>query len=68
MNNIKFYLYLFTTVIVFYAIESLNINHIFKKNYVKQARLFYFLLALALIYIIANFIYDVLESTKIIQI
>ncbi len=68
MISLKFYLYVFTTIMVFYAIEAININQIFKKNHLYQARLFYFLLALSLIYIITNFIYDILESVKIIQI
>ena len=43
----KFFLYLFSTIIVIYSIDSININQIFKKNRVVQARVFYFLLALS---------------------
>ena len=42
----KFYLYVVVTFIVIWAMDSLNINGIFKKNRVYQARIFYFLLAL----------------------
>ena len=41
----KFLLYLFITPFVIYSLDSVNINQIFKKNKVFQARLFYFFLA-----------------------
>lgn len=62
----KFLVYLFTTPIVIYAMDSVNINQIFKKNKVYQARIFYALLGLSLIYLIANFIYDLFLSSKFI--
>ena len=64
--QVKFFLYVFVTIIVMWALESVNINGIFKKNRVYQARLFYFLLGLSLIYLVTNFIYDVFISWKII--
>ena len=57
--NPKLLLYMFVSFIVVLGVDSININHIFKKGKVFQARIFYFLLILALIYIITNFIYDV---------
>ena len=54
----KILVYLIITVVVAVALDSININQIFKKNKVFQARLFYFLLALALIYLISNLIFD----------
>ena len=62
----KFYLYVVVTFIVIWARDSLNINGIFKKNRVYQARIFYFLLALALIYLVTNFIYDISLTVNIV--
>ena len=61
----KFILYFVVTIIVIWAMESVNINQIFKKNKIIQARVFYFLLGLSLIYLITNFIFDLINSVKI---
>ena len=63
--SVKFILYVIMTPIVIFALDSININSIFKKNKVFQARLFYFLLALSLIYIVTNFVYDCASVSKI---
>ena len=63
---IKFILYLATTPLVILALNSLNINQIFKKNKVFEAKLFIFFIALALIYLVTNFIYDCGTFSKII--
>lgn len=60
----KFLLYVFVTIIVIWAMDSVNINQIFKKNRVVQARIFYFLLGLSLVYLITNFIMDLFISLK----
>lgn len=62
--SVKFFLYLGVTPFVIWAMDSININQIFKKNKVTQARVFYLLLGLALIYLITNFIYDFFLSSK----
>ncbi len=62
----KFIIYILVSIIVIYAFESVNINAIFRKNKVLQARLFYFLLALSMIYLITNFIFDLYSSFRII--
>ena len=54
----KILVYLIITAVVAVALDSININQIFKKNKVFQARLFYFLIALSLIYLISNLIFD----------
>ena len=56
----KFFLYVLTTTLVIWAMDSVNINGIFKKNRIIQARVFYFLLGLSIIYLITNFIWDLL--------
>ncbi len=62
--NGKFYVYLLVTLLVIWAMDSININGIFKKNKVVQARLFYFLLGIALIYLVTNFFMDLFTSLK----
>jgi len=61
----KLFLYLFSSVIVIYSIDSVNINAIFKKNKIYQARIFYFLLALCMIELLTNFLYNLFEATKL---
>ena len=63
--NGKFFLYITVTMLVIWAMDSVNINQIFKKNKIIQARVFYFLLGLSLIYLITNFIMDLFTSVKI---
>ena len=58
-------LYAFVTVVVIWAMDAVNINQIFKKNHVIQARVFYFLLGLSLIYLVTNFLMDLFISSKI---
>ncbi len=62
---IKLILYIIVIPLVIYSLTSININSIFKKNKVIEARLFYFFLALSEIYLVVNFLYDILENTKI---
>ncbi len=58
----KFFLYIFVSILVVWSLDSININQIFKKNRVVQARIFYFLLAFALIYLVTNFFMDFFTS------
>lgn len=60
----KFLLYIPVTFLVIWAMDSVNINQIFKKNKVIQARIFYFLLGLSLIYLVTNFFMDLFTSLK----
>ena len=61
----KLILYILDTILVIWALESININSIFKKNRYYQARIFYFLLAASLIYLSTNFFWDLFTSIKI---
>lgn len=61
----KFFLYAAVTILVIWAMDSVNINRIFKKNKIIQARVFYFLLGISLIYLVTNFFYDLFTSVKI---
>jgi uncharacterized integral membrane protein (TIGR02327 family) len=61
----KAILYILVTVLVVWCLESININQIFKKNRVIQARVMYLLIALSIIYPVTNFLWDFFLSTKI---
>ena len=61
----KFFVYIVVTLIVIWAMDSINISGIFKKNKILQARVFYFLLGISMIYLITNFIMDIFTSIKI---
>ena len=61
----KFLIYIISTILVVWSMESININGIFKKNKVFQARIFYFLLGISLIYLVTNFFMDLFTSIKI---
>ena len=60
----KFLIYIISTILVIWSMESVNINQIFKKNRVFQARVFYFLLGISLIYLVTNFFMDLYTSIK----
>ena len=47
----KFFIYILSTVLVIWSMDSVNINKIFKKDKILQARIFYFLLGISMIYL-----------------
>ena len=55
---VKFAIYILSSIIVVYSIDAVNINAIFKKNKVVQARIFYLVITLSLIYLLSNMLYD----------
>ena len=61
----KFFLYILVTIIVIWAMDPVNINQIFKKNKIIQARVFYFLMGISIIYLVTNFLYDLFTSGKL---
>lgn len=61
----KFFLYLVVTILVIWAMDSLNINGIFKKGKILQARILYFFLGISLIYLVTNFLMDLFTITKL---
>ncbi len=63
--NVKVILYFCIAFLVIWAMDAVNINQIFKKNRVAQARVFYLLLGLSLTYLITNFIYDFFLASQI---
>jgi hypothetical protein len=57
--DIKLIIYIVVTPIVVYAMDSLNINGMFKKNRNIQANIMYILIAFSLIYLITNMVADI---------
>ena len=55
---VKFAIYILSAIIVIYSIDGVNINSIFKKNKIIQARVFYLVLTLCLTYLLGSFLYD----------
>ena len=54
----KFALYILSAIIVVWSMDAININAIFKKNKVIQARVFYMILIFIFTYLLASFLYD----------
>lgn len=63
----KLFLYVFITLVVVWTMDGLNINFIFKKNRVAQARVFYLLVTLSLSYLVTNFVYDFFLSSQFLK-
>ena len=61
----KYFIYILVGILVIWSFESLNINSLFKKNRVLQARVLYFMLALSMTYLVTNFIWDFFTVSKI---
>ena len=62
----KFILYFVVTILVIWTMDTINVNQIFKKNVNPiQAKLFYFFVGLSMIYLVTNFIYDLITSVNI---
>lgn len=59
-------LYCVTVPLSIWALDSINITNLFKKNKYYQARLLYILLALGLSYLVVNFFMDFYSSSKFI--
>ena len=62
--KVKLLLYIIVGISVIWSMDSININQIFKKNKITQARLFYFFLTIAIIYLVTNCFYDLYLSFK----
>ena len=60
----KFFVYIIVSILTIWAIDSVNINQIFKKNRPVQSTLFYFLLTISIIYLVTNFIMDVFTTFR----
>ena len=58
---VKFILYILVIPIIVWAMDSININVMFKKNREFQARLVYMFLIFSSSYLVSNFLYDFLS-------
>ncbi|MEG0994685.1 MAG: DUF1146 family protein [Bacilli bacterium] len=56
--SVKIIIYVLIIPIVIWAMDSLNINQMFKKNKILQAQVLYFIVGCSLIYLFANFLFD----------
>ena len=57
-------LYCIVLVIVIWTMDGININGIFKKNRIYQARVFYIMLIFSLTYLVTNFILEFINCLK----
>ena len=64
--SVKVILYVIVAIVTLFAMDSLNINGIFKQGRVLQARIFFMLLLLFIIYLVTNFICDFFLASKMI--
>ena len=58
----KFLLYIIILPLVIWAVDGININSIFKRNRIYQARVIYIIIIFALTYLTVNFMYDFIRS------
>ncbi len=63
---IKAALYITILIITIWALESIDITGLFKKNRYYETRVLYLIVSIALSYLVVNFIYDFIINTKII--
>ena len=57
-------LYSIVLIIVIWAIDGININHIFKKNRIYQARVFYIMIVFSITHLVTNFIINFTNCLK----
>lgn len=64
--TIKAMLYVLVVPFAILALDSINVQNVFKKNKYYQARILFVFLTMALSYLVVNFLYDVFLSISII--
>lgn len=64
--NVKTILYIIFVPLIIWALDSININNIFKKNRYWQSRLLYMILTISFSYLTVNFFYDFFLNSKFI--
>ena len=60
----NFLLYIIILILVIWTMDGININYIFKKNKIYQARTFYVMIIFSLTYLVTNFIIEFLNCLK----
>ncbi len=61
---LKILLYIIIFPIIAYSVDGININQIFKKNKIVQAKIIYIAIIFSLSYLVVNFIYDFVVTTN----
>ena len=56
---VKSFLYVLFTFIAIYALDSINITNVFKKNRYYASRVLYMMISISLSYMVVNFLYDI---------
>ena len=59
---LRILLYIIILPLVIWAVDGININSIFKRNRIYQARVIYIIIIFALTYLTVNFMYDFIGS------
>lgn len=62
--SIKLILYILSVPFILWLLDSININNIFKKNKVIEAKVLYIVVAFILSYLLVNFITDFVDITS----
>lgn len=62
MYNLLLYSIVFALIV--WVMDGVNLNHIFKKNKVYQARMFYIIVIISLTYLVTNFMIDFLNCLQ----
>ena len=65
--SIKLILYIINVPLAIWALDSININGVFKVNKILQARVLYLLISFSLAYLFTNFLYDFFLNCQIIK-
>lgn len=60
----KAILYIIMVPLTIWVLDSTQLNNIFKKNKIVQARILYVMISLALSYLVVNFMYDFFISSS----
>jgi len=61
----KALIYTMSVLISVYALSGINFNNFFKKNYQLEAKVFIIIISFALGYLLASFVINFLEYSKI---
>ena len=62
---LKTILYIIFTFIAIWALDSINIKNLFKKNKYYAARVLYLMISISLSYLVVNFLYDFFTYSNI---
>ncbi|MCI9585066.1 MAG: DUF1146 domain-containing protein [Bacilli bacterium] len=62
---LKTILYIIFTFVAIWALDSINITNVFKKNKYYASRVLYLMISISLSYLVVNFLYDFFSYTNI---